>query len=87
MNHEDPYEYISAEKFADAFQLFHIGQRLRDELAAPFDKSKSHPAALSTSRYGVSKFELLKACIARELLLMKRNMFAYVFTTSQVSNI
>lgn len=71
-------------EFSEAFQSFHIGRRLGDELAVPFDKAKSHPTALTTDRYGVSKKELLKACVARELLLMKRNSFVYIFKMIQV---
>lgn len=73
------------EEFSEAFQSFHVGKKLGDELATPFDKSKSHPAALTTKMYGASKKELLKACISRELLLMKRNSFVYVFKLIQVS--
>ncbi|KAL5975824.1 transcription factor [Asimina triloba] len=83
INKDGPYNYVPVQAFAEAFQSFHVGRRLGDELAVPFDKSKSHPAALTTSRYGASKKELLKACIAREYLLMKRNSFVYIFKTVQ----
>eukprot|EP01018_Ginkgo_biloba_P004087 Gb_05443 [translate_table: standard] len=80
-----PYRYVPVKEFAEAFQSFHVGIKLAEELAVPYDKRKSHPAALTTSRYGVSKTELFKACFAREWTLMKRNSFVYVFKTSQVS--
>ena len=57
---------------------------LAKELSVPFDKRKSHPAALTTTRYGVSAKALLKANIDREILLMKRNSFVYIFRTFQV---
>ncbi|GAA0169413.1 ATP-binding cassette [Lithospermum erythrorhizon] len=60
---------------------------MADELATPFDKSKSHPAALSTERYGVNKKELLKACTSREYLLMKRNSFVYYFKLFQLTSL
>lgn len=72
-------------EFAEAFQSFHVGRKLGDELATPFEKSKAHPAALTTKKYGISKKELLKACVSREFLLMKRNSFAYIFGMIQVS--
>ncbi|GAV68078.1 ABC_tran domain-containing protein/ABC2_membrane domain-containing protein/PDR_assoc domain-containing protein [Cephalotus follicularis] len=81
---DEPYHYVTVNEFAQAFQLFHVGQKLGDELAIPFDKSKSHPAALTTNKYGVSNKELLKACIAKEYLLMKRNSFSYLFKMSQL---
>ncbi|MBA0699126.1 hypothetical protein Goari_000789 [Gossypium aridum] len=81
---DEPYSFISVMELAEAFQSFHIGQKLGDDLAVPFDKSKSHPAALTKDKYGVSKKELLKACVSREYLLMKRNLFVYVFKMIQL---
>ncbi|XP_022755319.1 ABC transporter G family member 39-like isoform X2 [Durio zibethinus] len=81
---DEPYSFISVKEVAEAFQSFHIGQKLGDDIAIPFDKSKSHPAALTKDKYGVSKKELLKACVSREFLLMKRNIFVYVFKTIQL---
>ncbi|OVA06530.1 ABC transporter-like [Macleaya cordata] len=81
---DEPYSFISVKDFAEAFQSFHVGRRLGDELATPFDKAKSHPAALTTKKYGISKKELLKACTSREYLLMKRNSFVYIFKLFQL---
>ncbi|PNX92347.1 pleiotropic drug resistance protein 1-like, partial [Trifolium pratense] len=83
-NKDEPYNFITVREFAEAFQLFHIGQKLGDELATPFDTSKGHPAVLTKNKYGVSKKELLKACVSRELLLMKRNSFVYIFKIWQL---
>ncbi|XP_047320053.1 pleiotropic drug resistance protein 1-like [Impatiens glandulifera] len=74
---EEPYTFVSAKEFADAFQSFHVGQNLADQLAIPFDKTTSHPEALTTKKYGAPKKDLLKACISREYLLMQRNSFVY----------
>ncbi|CAO2183378.1 unnamed protein product [Urochloa humidicola] len=82
--HDKPYHYVSVKEFSCAFQSFHAGRAITNELAIPFDKSKNHPAALTTSRYGVSASELLKANIDREILLMKRNSFVYIFRTLQL---
>lgn len=84
MHRDKPYNYVSVKEFSEAFQSFHVGRKLGDELAVPFDKSKSHPHALTTERYGVSKKMLLKACVDREFLLMKRNSFVYIFKQTQV---
>ncbi|XP_043709771.1 pleiotropic drug resistance protein 1-like [Telopea speciosissima] len=82
---DEPYRFIPVDEFAKAFQSFHIAQKLENELSIPFDKTKSHPAALHTNKYGINKKELLKACISRELLLMKRNSFVYIFKISQLT--
>jgi hypothetical protein len=78
---------VTVKEFATAFKSFHTGRAISNELAIPFDKRKSHPAALTTTRYGVSGKELLKANIDREILLMKRNSFVYMFRTFQVISI
>ncbi|OMO89081.1 ABC-2 type transporter [Corchorus olitorius] len=68
-----------------AFNSFHIGQQLSEELRLPFDKSKSHPAALVTEKYGISNRDLFKACLSREWLLMKRSTFLYIFKVFQLT--
>ncbi|GAA0169236.1 ATP-binding cassette [Lithospermum erythrorhizon] len=37
---DEPYHFIPVSEFAEAFQSFHVGRRLGDELATPFDKKK-----------------------------------------------
>ncbi|RWR83360.1 ABC transporter G family member 39-like protein [Cinnamomum micranthum f. kanehirae] len=81
---DEPYRFISVKEFADEFQSFHVGSKIGDDLDSPFDKSMSHPAALTTSKYGISKMELLKTCASREWLLMKRNSFVYIFKMVQI---
>ncbi|CAB4299305.1 unnamed protein product [Prunus armeniaca] len=81
----EPYRYISALEFSDYFKNFHIGQNLSEELGNPYDRSKTHPAALSKKMYAISNWELFKACFAREWLLMKRNSPLYVFKTTQIT--
>ncbi|XP_027344794.1 pleiotropic drug resistance protein 1-like isoform X3 [Abrus precatorius] len=85
MRRDEPYRFVNVTQFAEAFQSFHVGRRIGEELATPFDKSKNHPAALTTKKYGVNKKELLKANFSREYLLMKRNSFVYVFKLCQLT--
>ncbi|MFS7980698.1 putative ABC-type maltose transporter [Helianthus anomalus] len=84
MRRDEHYRFVTAKEFAESFQSFHVGKRLGDDLTTPYDKSSSHPAALTTEKYGLSKKELLKACIEREILLMKRNSFVYYFKLTQL---
>ncbi|XP_050281944.1 pleiotropic drug resistance protein 2-like isoform X2 [Quercus robur] len=81
----EPFRYTSVPEFVDHFHNFHIGQQLYDELGIPYDSSKAHRAALVKEKYGISNRELLKACFAREWLLMKRNYFIYIFKTTQIT--
>nr|XP_023908150.1 pleiotropic drug resistance protein 1-like isoform X1 [Quercus suber] len=81
---DEPYSFVTVQEFAEAFQSFHVGRSIGDELSVPYDKSKSHPAALTTNKYGVNKKELLKANFSREYLLMKRNSFVYIFKLTQL---
>lgn len=79
------YRYISVPEFAQIFKSFHIGQRLLEDLKTPYDKRKTHPAALATEKFGISRWELFKACLSREWLLMKHNSFVYIFKTTQLA--
>ncbi|WJX79108.1 hypothetical protein P8452_62259 [Trifolium repens] len=82
---EKPYKFVTAKEFADAFESYHVGISLYNELATQFDKSKSHPSALTTKKYGIGKWELFKACLSREYLLMKRNSLYYIFKLCQIA--
>jgi hypothetical protein len=75
------YQYISANNFAEAFRAF---SQLGKELRMPFDRTRCHDAGLRTSKYGISKVELLKACFSREWLIMKRNSSIYIFRLIKV---
>ncbi|XP_072984475.1 ABC transporter G family member 42-like [Typha latifolia] len=79
-----PYRYVSVSEFAQRFKRFHVGLRLENELSVPYEKSRSHKAALVFSKHSVSTSELLKASFAKEWLLMKRNSFVYIFKTVQL---
>ncbi|XP_061343409.1 pleiotropic drug resistance protein 1-like isoform X2 [Gastrolobium bilobum] len=85
IHREEPYRFVTAKEFSEALLTFHVGRNLEEELSTEFDKSKSHPAALTTQKYGVGKWELLKACLSREYLLMKRNSFVYIFKLCQLA--
>ncbi|XP_071915842.1 pleiotropic drug resistance protein 2-like isoform X5 [Coffea arabica] len=80
-----PYSYISPKDFANAFSSFHIGQQLTIDLRVAYDKTRTHPAALVTQQYGISNWELFRACFTREWLLMKRSSFVYIFKTTQIT--
>ncbi|CAA2949075.1 ABC transporter G family member 36-like [Olea europaea subsp. europaea] len=79
-----PYKYIPVSEFAKRFKRFHVGLRLENELSIPYDKSRSHKAALVFKKFLVPKRELLKANFDKEWLLIKRNSFVYVFKTVQI---
>ncbi|XP_019192543.1 PREDICTED: ABC transporter G family member 32 isoform X2 [Ipomoea nil] len=79
-----PFRYTPVAKFAEAFRSYRIGKSLSEDLGIPFDRRYNHPAALSTSKYGVSRRELLRTSFDWQLLLMKRNSFIYVFKFIQL---
>lgn len=81
---EKPYSYVSIDQFIKKFKDCPFGQKLKEELLKPFDKSQNHKNALVFKKYSLTKWELFKACMMREILLMKRNSFVYVFKSTQV---
>jgi len=84
---EVPYSYVSVDMFSRKFKESSYGKKLDEALSEPYDKSQSHQIALSFSPYSLSKWELFRACASRELLLMKRNSFIYIFKITQVKMI
>ncbi|KAK9122733.1 hypothetical protein Sjap_012335 [Stephania japonica] len=82
---DEPYRYISAEEFVQHFKSFHSGQQMSKSLNIPYDKNKVHPAALVKEVYGIPNWELLKVCLSREWLLMKRSSFVYLFKITEIS--
>lgn len=83
-NPELPYRYVSAKQFKEGFKMHHFGSTMRSQLATPFDRWKNHRAALTRTTYGASKLELLKACLERESILMKRNLRTFVLKSLQL---
>ncbi|XP_051142940.1 ABC transporter G family member 31-like [Andrographis paniculata] len=79
-----PYEYIPASRISEEFWKSRHGQDLRSFLSVPYDKSKSHPSALPKTKYAISRWELFKACFSRELLLIDKNRFLYIFKVLQI---
>ncbi|PKA53837.1 Putative pleiotropic drug resistance protein 7 [Apostasia shenzhenica] len=76
---DESYRFVTVSEFSNAFLSFCVGYELQQKLCTPFDKSKNHPATLTTRRFGISNMELIKACFSREFLLMKRNSIIYIF--------
>ncbi|VAI16410.1 unnamed protein product [Triticum turgidum subsp. durum] len=81
---EEGYNFVTVDQFCDKFKASQSGQNLAEELSKPYEESKGHKNALSFSIYSLSKWDLLKACFARELLLMKRNAFIYISKSIQL---
>ncbi|CAH8387142.1 unnamed protein product [Eruca vesicaria subsp. sativa] len=83
--HKDiPHSFVSVDTLSKRFKELEIGRKLEDALSKPYDKSKTYKDALSFNAYSLPKWELFRACISREFLLMKRNSFVYLFKTFQL---
>ncbi|KAK4476765.1 hypothetical protein RD792_015925 [Penstemon davidsonii] len=70
--------------FVKKFQESPYGKILSKDLSVPFNKLNSHKSAINFGLYSLSKWSLFKACMSRELLLMKRNSFIYVFKSFEL---
>ncbi|RZC79069.1 hypothetical protein C5167_003836 [Papaver somniferum] len=84
-NKEQQFRYISVDELCLGFWSFHVGKDLQASLDVPYDKSMCHPAALVKQKYGLTNKELFEACFDREVLLMKRSAFIYVFKIIQIT--
>ncbi|KAE9446714.1 hypothetical protein C3L33_21400, partial [Rhododendron williamsianum] len=81
---EQSWSYISVDLFCKKFKESAFGKKVEEDLSKPFTKSQSHKKAISFSKYSLSKWDLFRACMSREYLLMRRNSFIYVFKTIQL---
>ncbi|KAG0495050.1 hypothetical protein HPP92_006044 [Vanilla planifolia] len=79
-----PYRFIPIREFVEYFKQSHFSRDLQSGLSIPFNKSKSHRAALVFNKCSVPLKELLKASFGREWLLIKRNSFVYIFKLTHV---
>ncbi|KAL3616200.1 ABC transporter G member 31 [Castilleja foliolosa] len=84
-DHSKPYKFVSVSEIAEEFRGSRYGLGLKSFLNDPFDKSKNHSSALPKTKYAVPRRELFKACFYRELLLINRHRFLYIFRTFQVA--
>ncbi|XP_057798300.1 pleiotropic drug resistance protein 3-like isoform X2 [Salvia miltiorrhiza] len=81
---QETYNYVSVHMFSRKFKESDHGCKLTEELSAPFYKSKSQNISFNVSAYSLKKWALFRTCMSRELLLMKRNSFIYVFKSVQL---
>ncbi|XP_078447155.1 pleiotropic drug resistance protein 2-like isoform X2 [Wolffia australiana] len=79
-----PYKFIPLDEFVQAFGSFDTGHQLKVDLGTAYDKSKTHASALAKDRYAMPGPSALKACFAREWLLMKRNSLLYIVKIFQI---
>uniref|UniRef100_A0A0D9WFM2 ABC transporter domain-containing protein n=1 Tax=Leersia perrieri TaxID=77586 RepID=A0A0D9WFM2_9ORYZ len=81
---EETYKFVTVDHFCEKFKASQDGKNFAEELSKPYDKLKGDTNALSFNMYSLKKWDLLKACFAREILLMRRNAFIYVTKTVQL---
>uniref|UniRef100_A0A7N0SXU5 Uncharacterized protein n=1 Tax=Kalanchoe fedtschenkoi TaxID=63787 RepID=A0A7N0SXU5_KALFE len=79
-----PYKSISSPQIAEAYKNSRFGSSVNSALSLRSDKQDIYPSALAKTRFAVTKKESFAACFAREILLMKRHQFLYIFKTCQV---
>ncbi|KAL7583190.1 hypothetical protein Lser_V15G44910 [Lactuca serriola] len=81
---EQPYSYISIENLSTRFKECYLAKEVNEDISKPFTRLQSHENAISFDVYSLSKWALFRACMSREILLMKRNSFIYIFKLVQL---
>uniref|UniRef100_J3KV08 ABC transporter domain-containing protein n=1 Tax=Oryza brachyantha TaxID=4533 RepID=J3KV08_ORYBR len=81
---EDTYNFVTVDHFCEKFRASQDAQNLATEISKPHDTSEGRKNDLSFNVYSLSKWDLLKACFAREILLMRRNAFIYITKSVQL---
>ncbi|KVI11107.1 hypothetical protein Ccrd_010485, partial [Cynara cardunculus var. scolymus] len=81
---EQAYSYVSVQNLSMKFKESNLGTEVNEDISKPFTRLPSHENAISCNVYSLSKWSLFRACMSREILLMKRNSFVYIFKFIQV---
>ena len=72
------YKYTFVPEIAKPFKKLQVRKFLESNLNLPYDKSSSHPLALTKRKFAASKNELFKACFFLELLLIAIVFFMFL---------
>ncbi|PWA38564.1 AAA+ ATPase domain-containing protein [Artemisia annua] len=78
------YNYVSVHTLAMKFKESYLGKDINDCISKPFTRMQTHVNAISFDLYSISKWDMFRACMSREVLLMKRNSFVYFFKLVQL---
>lgn len=78
------YSFISVSTMAAAFKESQYGRYLELNLSNSCSNTNS-PQALARSKFAIPELRLVRACFARELILISRHRFLYTFRTCQVA--
>ncbi|KAK9861402.1 hypothetical protein WJX84_004842, partial [Apatococcus fuscideae] len=79
------HRYIPVARMAEAYWKNRNGLAVQARLAEPMPANDTVKTALPTTTYALSGFESFRACLWRELILSKREMFVYKFKTFQIA--
>ncbi|KAH9733969.1 ABC transporter G family member 33 [Citrus sinensis] len=83
-HNELPHSFVPVDMFHKKFKESPFGKKLEEDLSELYDKSESKKRSVSFAVFSLSRWEVFKACMSRELLLAKRNYFLYLFKTIQI---
>eukprot|EP00898_Chlorokybus_atmophyticus_P004211 jgi/Chlat1/4791/Chrsp31S04779 len=82
---DKPYHYVSVPEMSAYFYEKSLGKQTLTELQQPIPSGKYRADSLVRTRFALNGIQMLKACLNRELILMKRNRFIYIFRTIQLT--
>ncbi|MCD7449972.1 drug-responsive transcription factor pdr3 [Datura stramonium] len=81
---KETYKFVSVDTLSRKFKESPCRKKLNEELSVAYEKSRCHRNSITFRDYSLPKWELFRACMSREFLLMKRNSFIYIFKTVQL---
>ncbi|KAI7743642.1 hypothetical protein M8C21_012064 [Ambrosia artemisiifolia] len=81
---EEVYDYVSVHTLSMRFKESSLCKEINDNISKPFMRLQNDENAISFQVYSLSKWALFKACMSREIILMKRNSFLYISKTVQL---
>jgi ABC-2 type transporter len=80
------YHYHSTKKLVEFFQSTNNSRMIHNSLQKQGNSTETTDASTkSVKTRPISKWEIFRACLSRELLLLKRNSPLHIFKTIQIS--
>ena len=89
---EIPYRYVTVDEFSEKSEMWHLDGKIWSDNELPrtakdFQCDENLPQKDKNNKYSMTKWQLFKACMDREVLLTRRNLSTNIIKSMQVSTL
>ncbi|WOH13107.1 hypothetical protein DCAR_0832616 [Daucus carota subsp. sativus] len=86
---EIPYRYVTVDEFSEKSEMWHLDGKIWSDNELPrtakdFQCDENLPQKDKNNKYSMTKWQLFKACMDREVLLTRRNLSTNIIKSMQL---